>query len=155
MPKSNEEINKLIQGLDAEAKTARLDAAEDRKRLNAKIKTLQAKSESGVSLDERLANQAMMKEASAELAMVNRQTADVLRVIELEKRNLVRDAGSAYKPDFQGIVEGQFQRLDAEGNYIVGYRSKNYKTIGTGDTSIKKGQVVQLFFASNSYYSNW
>ena len=155
MPKSNEEINKRIRELNAEAKTTRQDAAEDRKRLGATINKLQSKSESGVSFEQRLLNQEMMKEASAELAMVNRQTADVLRVIELEKRNLVRDAGSAYKPDFQGIVEGQFQRLDAEGNYIVGYKSKNYKTIGTGDTSIKKGQVVQLFFASNSYYSNW
>lgn len=146
--------NKARQDSRRAADAVRQRDSAERKKLQEEVKGLRGDlSRASGNRSKELSNE--INDSQLDIVALNRQTAETIRVVELEKRNKLREIGSAYVPDFEGTVEGQFQYLSSQGIYVVKYRNKTYKTIGLGDTSIKKGTPVQMHFSSNSYYSDW
>ena len=76
---------------------------------------------------------------------------DSERFAELEKR----DSGVAIKGDFEGSVTGHWVKLGQNGEGVVSYNNKEYKTKPIGFTSIPKGTEVELGHANGMYYSKF
>ena len=76
---------------------------------------------------------------------------DSERFSELEKR----ESGVTIKGDFEGSVTGHWVRLGQNGEGVVLYNNKEYKTKPIGFTSIPKGIEVELSHANGMYYSKY
>ena len=76
---------------------------------------------------------------------------DSERFADLERR----DSGVSIKGDFEGSVTGHWVRLGQNGEGVVSYNNKEYKTKPIGFTSIPKGTEVELSHANGMYYSKF
>jgi len=74
------------------------------------------------------------------------------RLLRLEDRA----SGSALiNGDFTGSVTGLWVRLGENGEGVVAYRGKEYKTKSIGFVSVPKGTAVELSYADGIYYSKF
>ena len=73
------------------------------------------------------------------------------RLIELDRRA----SGTAIQGDFDGSVTGHWVKLGQNGEGVVSYNNKEYKTKPIGFISIPKGTEVELSHANGMYYSKF
>lgn len=57
--------------------------------------------------------------------------------------------------DFEGIVKGVWQSLNDDGSGTVLYKTKEYRVIPEGRTSIPAGTKVDISFRRGYYVADW
>lgn len=83
---------------------------------------------------------------------------DVLELQETTRMMHLEDRlkGDLVKGDFEGIVTGQWVRIDdSSGAGIVLHNDTEYVTVMLGGSSLPKGARVELSYADGVYYSDW
>lgn len=146
MPRSYEEQEALRRALSEKELAVRSDAQEQVRELE-RIKSFITGNTPG--------SNERREYYQDQIDSINMEMAARLRLFELERRMLSRESGNSYRPDFEGIVTGTFLGIDQSGAAFVLYKGKKYKTIRKGTTSLRKGELVQMFFSGNSYYADW
>lgn len=86
----------------------------------------------------------MILEELKELSIAN-------RVIDLEKRA----KKNVIEGDFEGSVTGSWVGIGSNGEGIVKYNDKLYRTDPLGFVSIPQGTKVELTHANGIYYSKY
>ena len=73
------------------------------------------------------------------------------RIEELERRL----AGMEIPGDFSGTVTGKWEGIGPQGEGLVSYKGKVYKTKRVGFASVPLGAPIELVYANGVYYSNY
>ena len=73
------------------------------------------------------------------------------RLVDLERRS----QGVTIRGDFEGSVTGFWVKLGPDGEGVVSYNSKQYKTQPIGFVSLPAGTEVELSYANGIYYSKF
>lgn len=143
----NETARRKKQGEQGKAQRERDRIQREKSQLNADKARARFPQTSDIATD--------LAALETDLIETNRQESEVVRLLELERRQSIMNLGTTYVPDVDGIVQASYGGMDSNGNHRVNYKGKSYKALALGETSIPKGTFVQLWFSGNSYHITW
>lgn len=109
--------------------------------------------EQGRSIEENLRLSSKLSASLAKLSRQIQQVTDEQRQLELQARETNLVMGSQMKGDIDGVVVGEWQRLNEDGTGSVNYNDKEYKTVPLKLYSTTKGKKVQMIYEKGTYYS--
>ena len=88
---------------------------------------------------------------SAESVRMLMQLAEANKIVRDER---FRDVDNSIS-DFEGTVQGTWEKLNNDGSGTVVYKGKQYRVIPEGRTSIAAGTKVGLTFRRGYYVADW